>query len=73
MKHPNNQSTFIALNHSLSVIRLLVPLVARIEKHDRALGKLLRAAASSVSLNLSEGCGHTGGSRRHLWHSCQVG
>ena len=67
MKHQNNQSTFIAFNHSLSVIRLLVPIVARIEKHDRALGKQLRAAASSVSLNLSEGLRRTGGSRRHLW------
>ena len=67
MNHQNNQPTFIAFNHSLRMIQLLRPLVARIEKHDRALGKQLRAAASSVSLNLSEGRGHTGGSRRHLW------
>jgi four helix bundle protein len=67
MKHQNNQSTFIAFNHSLAVIRLLGPLLKRIEQHDRPLGKQLRAAASSVSLNLSEGRRHTGGNRRHLW------
>lgn len=61
------QTTFHAFELSLSLITALVPLVARIEQCDRDLGRQLRKAASSVSLNLGEGRRRTGRDRIHLW------
>ena len=61
------QTSFHAFNLSLSLISALVPLVARIEQHDRDLGRQLRKSASSVSLNLGEGRRRTGKDRLHLW------
>ena len=60
-------TTFIAFNKSLSLISGLVPLIARIERHDRDLGKQIRRAASSISLNLGEGRKRNGRDRTHLW------
>jgi four helix bundle protein len=61
------QTSFHAFDLSLSLITALVPLVARIEHHDRDLGRQLRKAASSVSLNLGEGRRRTGKDRLHMW------
>ena len=52
---------------SLDLIRLLRSVTARIERHDRSLGKQLRNAASSISLNLCEGSKRVGGDRIHFW------
>ena len=57
---------FRAFSHSLDVISSLRPLVKRLKGHDSALVKQLRRAASSVSLNLGESRGRTGGDRLHL-------
>ncbi len=48
----------------LSVLRSLRPVIESIERRDRALGQQMRRAACSVSLNLCEGSGSEGGTRR---------
>ncbi|HEY4015245.1 MAG TPA: four helix bundle protein [Polyangiaceae bacterium] len=47
----------------LEVLRMLRPMVAQIEKHDRDLGNQLRRASSSVPLNIAEASGSAGGTR----------
>ncbi len=48
----------------LSVLRSLRPVIEGIERHDKELGRQMRRAACSVSLNLCEGSGSEGGTRR---------
>ena len=60
-------TTFHAFNLSLALIHALRPLVELLEQRDRDLAKQLRRAASSVSLNLSEGRKRVGRDRLHLW------
>ena len=67
MNHKTTPSSFVAFNHAISLIRALRPLVAGISRHDRGLAKQLRAAGSSVALNLGEGRKRTKGDRLHLW------
>ena len=45
----------------LEVLRMLRPVIAQIEKHDRDLGNQLRRASSSVPLNMAEASGSSGG------------
>jgi four helix bundle protein len=49
------------------MIRELAVLVPVIARQDSDLAKQLRRAASSVTLNLSEGLQRVGGDRLHVW------
>ena len=47
----------------IEVVREMRPVVASIERHDKALGQQMRNAMSSVALNLCEGSGSKAGTR----------
>jgi four helix bundle protein len=53
----------------IDILRALRPVVARIEMHDRDLARQLRRAGASMALNLSEGSGSRGGTRRERYQN----
>ncbi|HEY8038545.1 MAG TPA: four helix bundle protein [Polyangiaceae bacterium] len=54
---------------TIDVLRALRPVVAAIELHDRDLARQLRRASSSVALNMQEGSGSSGGTRRERYRN----
>lgn len=55
---------FDALEVSIQVLELLVPIEARIRRANLSLGKQLARAGESLVLNLGEGRGRSGGDKR---------
>jgi four helix bundle protein len=53
----------------LSVAREMRPVLSRIDSRDRDLGRQMRSALTSVILNLGEGMGSHGGTRRERYRS----
>jgi four helix bundle protein len=53
----------------LSVARQLQPEMVRIEGKDRDLARQMRRAIASVVLNLGEGMGSSGGTRRERYRN----
>ena len=55
----------------LEVMRMLVPVIAAIEVHDRDLARQLRRAGPSMALNTKEGSGSRGGTRRERYDNAR--
>ena len=53
----------------LDVVRQMRPVLVRIESKDRDLARQMRRAVTSVVLNLGEGSGSSGGTRRERYRN----
>ena len=56
---------------SLGAVRMVRPLIERIETHDRDLGRQLRRCVSSVPLNVAEGSRSAGRNRQARYANAQ--
>ena len=54
---------------AIGLLRALRAVIAGIEAHDRGLARQLRRASTSIVLNMSEGSGSRGGTRRERYCS----
>jgi four helix bundle protein len=54
---------------ALKALEEMRPAVAAIESRDRDLARQMRRAASSVVLNIAEGSGSSGGTRRERYRN----
>jgi four helix bundle protein len=59
------------MQHSLDILTLARPFVAAIARKDRDLATQLRRALNSVTLNLAEGFGASGGTGRVRFESAR--
>ena len=57
----------------VAMITTVRPVIERIERRDRDLGRQLRRSAASVVSNLGEGNRRMGGDRLQLWRVCTAG
>ena len=53
----------------IEVLRMLRPVIAEIERHDRDLARQLRRAAGSIAHNAAEGSGSHGGTRTERYRN----
>ncbi|HWB73882.1 MAG TPA: four helix bundle protein [Nannocystaceae bacterium] len=53
----------------LETIEMLRPMMGRIDRHDRDLGRQLRRAASSIALGVAEGMYSRGRNRAARYHT----
>jgi four helix bundle protein len=59
-----HRPSFLVLEITIQAIEHMAPLVVAIRRFDRNLADQIRAAASSVALNIGEGNRSDGGNRR---------
>lgn len=57
----------VAYEVSLQLVRELRPIVIALRKHDRNLAGQLQQAATSIPLNIAEGCDRRGGDQRRSY------
>ena len=53
----------------IEVLRMLRPVIAEIERHDRDLARQLRRASASIALNAAEASGSRGGTRTERYRN----
>ena len=63
---------FVAYEISIELNRAVRPIVEQIQRYDGDLADQLKRAASSITLNLSEGSRSTGGNQRQRYESAHA-
>jgi four helix bundle protein len=62
---------FHAYSNALALIRALVPVVEQLKLHDRNIADQVTRAATSITLNISEGSRRSGKDRRRFYVMAQ--